>query len=86
MNALTCNQDSTEKGNQNVRETTVRRFPLGAGRGEKGDDYTSFAFEKRGRSQAAPQPQQSCSDSNSDQVSTKKTLLVIAGDLLIKNV
>lgn len=64
LNALTCNQDLTEKGNQNVRETT----------------------EERRRSQPSPQPQQSCSDSNSDQVSTKKPLLVIERDSLIKNV
>lgn len=25
LNALTCNQDLTEKGNQNVRETTEER-------------------------------------------------------------
>ena len=48
MNALTCNQNSTEKRDQNARQNYGRGF-LGAGRGEIEKEHTRFAFERKCR-------------------------------------
>ena len=53
----------------------------------KGNVANAAKNTKKTRSMATPEPQpQLSSDANSDQVSTKKPVVVIAGGLLIKNV
>ena len=93
MNDLTCNLISTEKRNQSAGQTT-KEAPwdlVGLKKKKKTQDLHSkenaAKNTKNTRSMATPEPQpQQSLDANSDQVSTKKHVVVIAGDSLIKNV
>ena len=67
---------------------------MGAGRGEKEKEHTNSHLKenaakntKKIRTMVTPKPQlQPSSDANSDHMNTKKPVVVIAGDSLIKNV
>ena len=96
MNDLTCNLISTEKRNQSSGQTTEEApwHLVGLKKKKKTQDLHSkenaaknTKKTKKTQSMATPEPQpQQSLDANSDQASTKKHVLVIAGDSLIKNV
>ena len=93
MNDLTCNLISTEKRNQISGQTTEEAPWDLVGLKKKKNTPDLHSKEnaakntKKTRSMATPEPQpQQSLDANSDQVSTKKHVVVIAGDSLIKNV
>ena len=93
LTVLTCNQNSTEKRDQNTRQTTEEALWELVEVKKKKNTQDSHLKEKaakntkRMRSMATPKPQpQPSSDANSDQKNNKKPVVVIAGDSLIKNV
>ena len=93
LTVLTCNQNSTEKRDQNTRQTTEEALWELVEVKKKKNTQDSHLKEKAAkntkkmRSMATRKPQpQSSSDANSDQMNNKKPVVVIAGDSLIKNV
>ena len=93
LNALTCNQNLTEKKDQDARQTTeeapwelVEVKKKKSTQDSRSKENTAKNTKKM-RTMATPKPQpQPSSDANSDEVNTKKPVVVIAGDSLIKNV
>ena len=94
LTVLTCNQNSTEKRDQNTRQTTEEALWELVEVKKKKNTQDSHLKEKAAKntkkmrwSMATPKPQpQPSSDANSDQMNNKKPVVVIAGDSLIKNV
>ena len=93
LTVLTCNQNSTEKRDQNTRQTTEEALWELVEVKKKKNTQDSHLKEKAAkntnkmRSMATRKPQpQSSSDAYSDQMNNKKPVVVIAGDSLIKNV
>ena len=93
LTVLTCNQNSTEKRDQNSEKTREEALWELVDVKKKKNTQDSHLKEKaakntkRMRSMATPKPQpQPSSDANSDQKNNKKPVVVIAGDSLIKNV
>ena len=93
LNALTCNQNSTEKRDQNGRQTT-EETPWELVEVKKKKTTNSHLKENAAKNtkkmrtiMVTPKPQlQPSSDANSDHMNNKKPVVVIAGDSLIKNV
>ena len=93
LNALTCNQNSTEKRDHNTRQT-MEEAPWELVEVKKKKNAQDSHLKenaakntKKIRSMATPKPQpQPSSDAKSDQMNNKKPVVVIAGDSLIKNV